>query len=327
MQKIGFLLLAVISFFAYSEGEEPADCRRHTLIINVFDDHGLPVRGWSANDLKATYAGHPLKILGVSHTDRPRRVVILLDVSGSMGGPERPYRSDSNKWKIATAAVRSFVSSAPSGTEISLVTFSNGIENPLISGEQSILQWLDSNSNRLPKEFRGQTALYQAVLEGIKQLEPQQPGDAIYVVTDGSDNASHTGHSAVGHALAEAGVRLFAFLLTESHYATTEDARISEFSDVAFYSGGYQVGYWAIHPFPGLAREQYRYSDAAIAEIGEATRIVNAEISNFYLLTVEMPENVVKPKHWKLEAVDPHGKKRKDWTVTYPHELEPCGAR
>ena len=124
--------------------------------------------------------------------------------------------------------------------------------------------------------------------------------------------------------LFSAAVQLFVFLLTESHYISVEEkVSLPEFSDLIFASGGSRAGF-AARGEPLSFDQQYVYSTANIAEIEAAGKALNAQISSFHLLKLELPENVTKPRRWKLEVVDSEGKKRKDRTVTYPHELEPC---
>src|SRR5207302_11329952 len=60
---------------------------------------------------------------------------------------------------------------------------------------------------------QGHTALYDTILEALKSLEPTQPGDAIYVITDGGENASAEKLTQLEDSLESSGVRLFAFLL------------------------------------------------------------------------------------------------------------------
>lgn len=46
-------------------------------------------------------------------------------------------------------------------------------------------------------------------------------------------------------------------------------------------------------------------------------------MKNVYQVVVELPREVDKPRKWKLEVVDEHGKKMKGVKVFYPRLLVP----
>jgi hypothetical protein len=54
------------------------------LPINVEDARGLQIQGLTPADFQAKVHGRSIKILSIALDDRPHRVVILLDASGSI---------------------------------------------------------------------------------------------------------------------------------------------------------------------------------------------------------------------------------------------------
>jgi hypothetical protein len=323
------ILLALALLSASIAGEQDDKCGKIIIPVNVLDKNGIPIKGVTKDGFRATTKGHQLNIFEVSYSDKPRRVTILLDVSGSMKGPERShYPEEVDKWKIALTAIRDTILSAPPGTQLSLMTFGSRIVEvaPLSVDGETILQWIDRNSNRKSNDLRGKTALYTAILEARNRLEPVQAGDAIYAITDGGENDSELSVARVEHELQASGIRLFIFLLKEARYhSEVEASRLREVSGVVLHSGGYEL---TITPKTGPLGTNglslYRYDEGVVAEIRSATKVVNDQIRSFYSMTIGFSETVTKPKPWRLELAHSQGQGSKEWTLTYPAELPPC---
>src|SRR3990167_3518790 len=95
--------------------------RRRTLAVNVLDEQGNQVSGLTASNFRAEFRGQPVKILSATLDTRPRRIVILLDTSGSMAARV-------GKWELATAAAEDFLRWGPADSSIALVTFGEKVE-------------------------------------------------------------------------------------------------------------------------------------------------------------------------------------------------------
>jgi uncharacterized protein with von Willebrand factor type A (vWA) domain len=189
-------------------GQNLPEALLRTVSVNVVGEGGVFLRGLNKENFRVTYRGKPANVLHLACTEGPRRVVILLDVSGSMSGQET---GESGKWQIARAAAWELVASLPRGSKAALITFADKTQTrAALSADFSPIQdWLNSEATRHPELLRGKTALYAAVLAAVKVLEPAEPGDAIYVITDAGENASQAGVSEVAKALGTGGVRLF----------------------------------------------------------------------------------------------------------------------
>lgn len=318
------LRFALVLFSVAAQGQNSANCHRHTLIVGALDTAGLPIKGVAAASFKATYRGRPVHILSSEFVERPTaRIVVLLDTSGSMR--DSRLDSDRNKWKSARTAATELVSSAPPRMQIAVFTFANKAEKrfELASEHKVIEEWLRAPSTQDISKLKGKTALYNAILEALKELEPAQLGDAIYVITDGGENASAESKSRIGLALQASGVRLFVFLLNGPTLNPAEDADRLDVHDLALGSGGFGTN---VGPYSITARMHgsYDYDDNVVARIRAWTQVLEAEIGNFYVLQVETPETSSKAGKWTLEVVDAQGRKRKDVTVVYPQPLAGC---
>lgn len=294
-------------------------CRERTVLVNVTDAHGVPMQGLTASDFVASYRSRTVNILDVRYTETPRRVVMLLDVSGSMLGKDVP-----NKWNTARAAAVEFLTSADYKTQISFMTFAKetGIQIDASAGRKAISDWLGSGAAADPRALSGTTALFDAVRQALKQL---QPGDAIYVITDGGNDSGSDSVREVSRKLQDAGVRLFALLLDDSFRTMEEQSAYESFLRLVITAGGFVEALapvqadWSVTNVVGHG--------PAFARLRAATTAIDAQITGVYSATLEFPENSSKQESWKLELVDAGGRNRKGVTVAYPHDLFPCSTR
>jgi len=326
-------LLAGTLLFAPGNLESQNTCSNITVLANVLDRRGIPVKGLPKGVFKATYKGTPLNIVDATYSEKARRIAILLDISGSMRGPEKlrsPVEGD--KWRVALAVVAGVVTTAAAGTNFSMMTFADKIYDRLLpsSDNTEILRWIDSNARRKPNELHGRTALHAAILQAAKQMEPAQAGDAIYVVTDGGENASNISPAHVYRALQASGTRLFTILLKEPHHFLEEYEHSGEVSEITLHSGGYQI---SIAPKTGNLQSTlnpqltpppplYRFDDAMLTEIKAAAAMLDRQTEGFYLLTLESKPLIRKPTEWKLEVTQLQDSRES--VLTYPRELLPC---
>jgi hypothetical protein len=167
--------------------------------------------------------------------------------------------------------------------------------------------------------LKGRTALYDAIQLALMQLRPYEPGDAVYVIGDGGENASSSSRPQAEKALRESRVRLFALMLPASSYTEEELSGFDNLNSLSNTSGGFVE---TLGMSPGLRLVDERLTQ----QIRLHTVRLSIQISAFYSLTVELPESPQKPKHWEVAVVD-SGKRRKNVWVGYPHEVPACQLR
>src|SRR2546422_193408 len=82
-----FLTLLVAPLFCrdLKAGEQP--CSHRIILVSVTDDKGRFAEGLTAASFVGKCRGKPVRILGASRDVSSRRIVILLDTSGSMTEP------------------------------------------------------------------------------------------------------------------------------------------------------------------------------------------------------------------------------------------------
>src|SRR3990167_9413094 len=118
------LLLASVALDARAQACAADNPLRRTLPVNVLDQQGNLVRGLTAADFRAEFRGHPVKILSLTRTTGSRRIVILLDVSGSMA-------SSKSKWEVARMAAEDVAAYAATGSLFGLVVFADHVNEKL----------------------------------------------------------------------------------------------------------------------------------------------------------------------------------------------------
>lgn len=294
------------------------------MVAAVANANGVVPTDLTQENFRVVYKGHATKPLRVAYNSGPRRVVVLLDVSGSVSNP-----SQSGTWEVARDAAWELVSALPEGSRTSLMTFSEKVEirAPLSPDRKPILDWLVSDLADHPERLHGRgTALYAAIQFAVAQLQPAEPGDAVYVITDAGENASRVRESKIEDTLRSSGVRLFALMIpTEDR--TIVEARVgsAELWQLSKNSGGFAE----MLSLRGLALvfgNSVPYDDFMKEQIRIRSQRLSREIAAFYCLTLRLPENPQRPQRLDVRIVDDRGSKREDLLLAYPNKVSDCRA-
>jgi|ERR1017187_218296 VWFA-related protein len=158
------------------------------LPVSAFDAHGDFVAGLTIGNFRVFEDGQIQSISFFEQEDTPVTVGLIVDHSGSMG-PKLPE---------VAAAVLAFAHSSNSEDEMFVVDFDDNVSVELLSGQP-----FTSDAQELEKAVtavsaRGQTALYDAVVEGFIHLKlGKWNKKALIVVSDGGDNESRNNFSQV----------------------------------------------------------------------------------------------------------------------------------
>ena len=317
-RAFGMMLVAA---FAMGAAAKSQTCSVRNLIVDVVDKQGRPIPKLVPSDFRAYSGKRPLNVQSAAFYKAPSaRRVVLLDTSGSMRG-----RLGHDKWKIARGAALAFVSSTPDEAPISLVTFSEAIQDRFDSagGRQAIRDWLNSAETRDAKQVKGKTGLYSSILEVLKSLAPAHLGDSIYLITDGGDNASHANTSQVARELQANGVRLFAFLFNDK-VGRSDNLHEGELYSLARSSGGMAFN-MNEQSGPGLNGSVAWYSyDSSVGLIDQTAHWAQNAIDYFYLLTVDVGNHASASKPWRIEVVDAQRDKKRDTLLAYPERPLAC---
>jgi len=323
--SIAFLVASTLLSLCNSASAQPiGDPVTHSIIVNVRDSHGNVLRDLTKDNFRVRIAGEPAKVLDASYGVAPRRIVVLLDMSGSMAGfPEK-----NKKWKITRQVVEDLLDEAPPNVQIALLTFSDKTLEvfDFSQGRAILREWLTRGPSQHPIA-RGQTALLDSILAAIKLLRPHHLGDAIYAITDGFDNVSHSSARIVEEVLSASGIRLFALLLSD--YVLEEMVTLGrlDFIEIARDSGGFVFGLSSRgeapeNKFSPLKRFDYEFNEQMRDTIKDLTRLLCVQINGFYSLLIVEP-NLQKTGTLRLEVRDKSGKVAKGITFTCPSMIVP----
>ena len=289
---------------------------RRTLAVNVLDQQGNLVRGLTAADFRGEFRGRPLKLVSAKLDSKPRRIVILLDVSGRMRMP--PRRRD-----LTLSAVGDIAAHFPLQTQVALLLFAEkSVEKVDFKEDRAAvrtkLATIRAAWTQPPDEVSGRTALGNALHEAVGLLAPVELGDALYVVSDGGQRGSQTHYGDAEQALYAGGIRLFAFVIMDAIAARKVPELAwgsARLKDTAEDTGGGRV---MLEVYPDLQAEWQA--------LAAPVRALYQQMAEFYRVEAELPVGVDKARDWKLEVVDSKAKRRKDVEVTYPRKLVPCTA-
>ena len=305
------LLMCGLCFAQSADG-----CARRSIVVNVLDLHGNAVRDLNKDNFRLRIKGRPVPVLEAPYSLAPRRMVVVVDTSGSMAGS-----FDNKKWTIARDAVEEVLALTPEDVGLALLTFSRNVElkADFAQGRPAIAAWLRQGPSQ-PGNLKGTTALFDTVSAALKLLEPVRQGDAIYVVTDGGDNSSHTSKNKVEKALLRSGVRLFVFLFSEPTPIEEMRVGVDSIVELAGNTGGFVFGTPATSVrgsvYGGL-NFLYDYNDRTRERIKLYTQVLNVQLNGFYTLQIAEPSSH-KRTRINLDIVDNEGKGRKDIAFTFP---------
>jgi VWFA-related protein len=150
-----------------------------TAYVSVTDANGEPVPV-APNQIKLLENGEEMNVDQVSATGDigPLSTLLIIDTSGSM--------NHADKLKSAKAAATAYVNQARTSDQIGLVSFNTEVDyaQPLTTDRRKVLAAISALT------AQGDTAMFDALGEGIAILESVSGRKAVIVMTDGLDNRS-----------------------------------------------------------------------------------------------------------------------------------------
>lgn len=299
------LILAItLPISGYAQAQSGKFTQR-TVIVNVRDMKGNFVSSLGLENFRARKTD--VGISAVRSAERKRRVVIVLDASGSMARAPIP--------EVTRFTAGELVHSLPGEPEFALVVFARKVEGtvPFGHSRKEVLSAIDEATF---VEHKGQTSLWDALSYAMDLLSPAQIGDVVVVASDGGDSTSNTSADKLKMTYISAGVRVFAF---EPKVGITAS---SPSGPVQFQTEEQILGIDKLRDFATVT------GGAAVAieennapHLFTVTHMLEDQISKYYLLDLTVPESLKKATQLRLEVVNSLGKNRKDLKITYPQYL------
>jgi hypothetical protein len=316
-----FALLFVSALSPFNLPAQDDPCARRTIAAGVVDRQWNLVQGLSAANFRGKVGRQDLQVLSAVLDESPRRIVVLLDASGSMTDPR------GGGWKTEKTLSEYLIRFAPAKASITLLGFSRTIldaegfdeDPPVILKNLSALVKVCEQ----PRKGLQRTALYDAIASARDLLKAPKLGDVICALTDAGDNVSQATPRRVEEELLRTGVRLFGLVigvdLRIRGRAPEEDS--GQFDSVVRATGGNELMLTIGGPSPTHPHLEVR---TEAGSLGRALHRLCEQMGEYYRLELALAETVEKPTKWKLEVIDASGKPMRGVEVHYPEELMPC---
>jgi hypothetical protein len=328
--RVLFLLLASVVMRS-SLWAQSLPCSQQTVPVSVSDPVGRVALGLSTSNFRVQVHGHRSAIINAKMDSSPRRIVLLLDASGSM------IESKNSIWRPALMIARSLVQSLPPEDSLAFLAFASQRERSVDFTQQSkaVLQQLNDlqpGTTVIPKDMRD-TALWDSVLEALRLLDPPRVGDSIYLISDGDDNHSKAHARDVQTALLVGKVRLFVLLppglnlamLSRTYLSKSREAinPLRDLQDLADATGGALFPLYEpwINEVTGIA------VPLTATELQVSINQVNVLTHQFYRAEIELSQPLDKSENLRLEVEGQPHKGKLPLLLRYPRKLMPCSAR
>src|SRR5215472_15883791 len=239
----------------------------------------------------------------------PRRILLLLDTSGSMGN----YKSLS--WSNVVKFATRFALLRKGEDSIGLDTFAerDEVQVSFTTDSQSVVKHIETLTN----SGKGRTMLGLALTEILARKEDGlRFGDAIILVSDGDrSDADKTDFTRLRDDLTRAGIRICMVRVPP----IMSPGVTKEVSDVAGFireTGGVEfniIPLTEVQPFNGARVDPDTLTSTAQAAYAFA--------QTFYRLTLEVQSIEQKPRQLRLEIVDKQKGAIKGLKLSYPRYL------
>ena len=332
MYRVGLTLywLASSCLLAAPVAAQDASCLHRTLTLNVFDAQGRVIRGLEPGDFEAKLHGKPVSVVSITPDNRPHRIAVLLDTSGTVLG-----QPDAEQWVTAHSIASHISRTTLENTLLALLLFSDKVNEQIdfAKGTRALadrLAEIGKDPSYAKEYLRGKTALRDAVLAAMQLLRKPGFSDSIYVIGDASDNKSRHGFHDVRDALVSKGVRLYVSMLSFGSVAglsgwsrQSEESDPRESSELAVASGGLVLGRMGVGPF---RKERYNLNEKQRGSTEAALNSMYLGMTRNDLIEIELPQAVDNWTKWSLELSPQQKKAHKERLVVYPQELAPCSA-
>ncbi len=182
-------------------------CNEIRIYASVMNDRGNVIAGLNKDNFAAEISGKPAQITSVQYRSEGQRLALLIDDSSSMDGPRR---------QVSQAAITTLTSQIPQSVPIAVIAFDSTVHRlvPLTTDRKQIGESLQRFFSAREAKATRRTSLLDGIAEAVSSLIPSEPGNLIFVVTDGGDNASRIDRKKLEQRLINSRTRLFALLVS-----------------------------------------------------------------------------------------------------------------
>lgn len=302
---------------------------------------GLFLSGLRPEQFRVKVDKRPHPVTTLAGGKPSRRVLILLDASGSMESATRPMRS-----LLARSIVAGLLDSLDPQDAVGFGRFTEQIDLWIAptNDRRAVYEAVAEPSPREGKKY-GRAVVIAAAREAI-QRAGLAPGDSVLLVTE--DASRSKGDGMVRDNLQQRGVRLFAALFPSTVPRTYEMVAVfspiggppnvvgpvgaepkpqrplGQVGELAQLSGGEALAAGALAVKVETAPDQrVRLDQASQKLVAAAAQSLAEAIDTPYWLRLEVPPSS-KGSKLEVEVVGENGKKLEGVVPAYPRRLPPC---
>lgn len=290
-----FCILLCLAASATRLHSQQKDCDKQIVTVAARDKHGQFVPGLQIADFRAKVRGKGADILSAGGASAVHRVVLVLDVGGSMAWKWRPLQRLSSE----------IIHSSPENTQFALIIFAGQALEKVEFGhsQQEILSAIDQFSAFPAKAER---RVRDSLMDAKDLLQPAQSGDSVLVATDEMDNQSKGSSKTLERTFNSQGIRFFLLRFIDRNF---QDQFVhNELELLSAATGGATIALHSPDDFDTAAQDMAN------------------EIAHYYLLQIALPEPLEKDSPLQLEIVNSSSRKRKDVELRFPQKLPACTA-
>jgi hypothetical protein len=328
----------IVLLLATMVGAAPAQdagCLRMVAVVSVLDNRGMQVEDLDASNFHIEFRGRSATVeYAVKNTLR-RKLMVLLDASETM------RETSTGKWQLANLIAQHVLAYGPPASEVRFLTFGKALE-PRLKADRTIERpELADRMGQLmsgwfPAIGRGEKRgpLFDFLLEGLKQMEKPEAGDALFVITDGGEESSRARAEQVQQELLRAGVRLFAVTLPMRYEREIsvvrpgsgdtpfdEQQENTDFMNTVRVTGGR-----ALRVRPRLSAQGwgYDFSDKEKEALATSLQFLYVQMWNFYRLQITLPEAPHTLSNWKITYEPPDNLRKIPQRIVAPTKVAAC---
>ena len=285
-----------------------------TVPLAVLNPAGRVHVGLTAQDLRVK--GINAEIRDVTFDAGPRRILLLLDMSGSMS---EPTAGKVTKWDYAKEMAKGFLRATLPQNFVALDVFSDKEKQvvPFTHNFASISAALDA----LPAKPEGRTAAGDALHAALLDFgEAPAFGDSVIFISDGEfgPDPSHRSLFSLRADVAVRDVRVFLLLPSVSSVVETPEELMPDMNTFDFISG---TGGYSFAPkvFPG----DWPPSEIYRSDPGERIIALADAVQGTYRVQLQLTQPLRKKRDLHLETVGSDGKSIHGLFLYYPRVLYP----
>lgn len=316
------LTLLMLCLVPCKHSAQSAPCTSILMPLTLRDARGELIHSYSAGDLEVKLNGNAQHLERIQRETRSRRMVVLLDASGSM-----KERGREILWRRAIASAQFLTGLSERRTHLALLIFNKEIVEEIGFSDDNAaiakrLNELAQDQEFLNREVQGTTHLYDAMNRALQLLGQPTSADVLFLVSDAGENGSHLHFADIRRKLLQTGVRVFLARLelagtNNRNMSPEEVSGVEDTLTLVEQTGGAGMT---------LAPNQINlgFQTRPTPSVTEGVRMFYGGLFENDVLEVASPPSDSKKRELKITLSSSGRDRLNGAQLTYPHQLYSC---